>query len=106
MQQMAPSNTILQTIVDDEKRGRVMAFYSMAFLGMAPFGSLLAGNLGGAHRRAGNDDGGWRGLSAGQCFVRAQTAGDPAKLCGPSMQAWASFRNRSLQSDDVRRRRG
>ncbi len=45
MQQMAPSNTILQTIVDDEKRGRVMSFYAMAFLGMAPFGSLLAGNL-------------------------------------------------------------
>jgi MFS family permease len=45
MQQMAPSNTILQTIVEDEKRGRVMAFYSMAFQGMAPFGSLLAGNL-------------------------------------------------------------
>jgi MFS family permease len=45
MQQMAPSNTILQTIVHDEKRGRVMSFYSMAFLGMAPFGSLLAGNL-------------------------------------------------------------
>ena len=45
MQQMAASNTILQTIVQDEKRGRVMAFYSMAFQGMAPFGSLLAGAL-------------------------------------------------------------
>jgi MFS family permease len=45
MQQMAASNTILQTIVDDEKRGRVMAFYSMAFQGMAPFGSLIAGVL-------------------------------------------------------------
>jgi MFS family permease len=45
MQQMAPTNTILQTIVDDEKRGRVMSFYSMAFLGMSPFGALLAGNL-------------------------------------------------------------
>jgi MFS family permease len=45
MQQMAASNTILQTIVEDEKRGRVMAFYSMAFQGMAPFGSLLAGGL-------------------------------------------------------------
>ena len=43
MQQMAPSNTILQTIVDDEKRGRVMSFYSMAFQGMVPFGSLLPG---------------------------------------------------------------
>lgn len=43
MQQMASSNTILQTIVEDEKRGRVMSFYAMAFQGMAPFGSLLAG---------------------------------------------------------------
>ena len=45
MIQMAASNTILQTIVQDNKRGRVMSFYSMAFLGMAPFGSLLAGAL-------------------------------------------------------------
>lgn len=45
MQHMASSNTILQTIVDPRKRGRVMAFYSMAFQGMAPFGSLLAGTL-------------------------------------------------------------
>jgi MFS family permease len=43
--QMASSNTILQTIVDNDKRGRVMSFYSMAFLGMAPFGSLLSGSL-------------------------------------------------------------
>ncbi len=45
MCQMASTNTILQTIVDDDKRGRVMSFYGMAFLGMAPFGSLLAGFL-------------------------------------------------------------
>jgi MFS family permease len=45
MVQMASSNTIIQTIVDDEKRGRVMSFYMMAFLGTAPFGSLLAGWL-------------------------------------------------------------
>ncbi len=45
MQQMAASNTILQTIVHEDKRGRVMSFYSMAFMGMAPFGSLLAGAL-------------------------------------------------------------
>jgi MFS family permease len=45
MQQMAASNTIIQTIVDDSKRGRVMSFYTMAFVGMAPFGSLFAGAL-------------------------------------------------------------
>ena len=45
MQQMAASNTIIQTIVDDSKRGRVMSFYAVAFVGMAPFGSLLAGTL-------------------------------------------------------------
>ena len=43
--QVASSNTILQTIVDDDKRGRVMSFYTMAFMGTAPFGSLLAGAL-------------------------------------------------------------
>lgn len=45
MVQMAASNTILQTIVREEMRGRVMAFYTMAFMGTAPFGSLLAGAL-------------------------------------------------------------
>jgi len=45
MAQMATSNTIIQTIVDEDKRGRVMSFYTMAFMGTAPFGSLLAGSL-------------------------------------------------------------
>lgn len=45
MVQMAASNTVLQTIVDEDKRGRVMSFYTMAFMGTAPFGSLLAGSI-------------------------------------------------------------
>ena len=45
MVQMASTNTVLQTIVDDNMRGRVMSFYSMAFMGMVPLGSLLAGIL-------------------------------------------------------------
>ena len=45
MVQMASSNTILQTMVDDDKRGRVMSLYVMAFMGTAPFGSLLGGIL-------------------------------------------------------------
>ncbi|HKI36543.1 MAG TPA: MFS transporter [Gemmataceae bacterium] len=45
MVHMAASNTVLQTIVDEDKRGRVMSLYTMAFLGTAPLGSLLAGWL-------------------------------------------------------------
>jgi len=45
MVQMAASNTFLQTVADDEKRGRVMSFYTVAFMGMTPFGSLLSGWL-------------------------------------------------------------
>jgi len=48
MQGMAASNTVIQTIVTEDKRGRVMSYYTMAFMGMAPFGSLLAGTM--AHR--------------------------------------------------------
>jgi len=47
MVQMASSNTILQTMVDDDKRGRVMSLYVMAFMGMAPLGSLAGGSLAG-----------------------------------------------------------
>ncbi len=43
MQQMAASNTILQTVTDEDKRGRVMSYYAMAFQGTMPFGSLIAG---------------------------------------------------------------
>jgi MFS family permease len=45
MVQMASTNTVLQTLVEEDKRGRVMSFYTMAFMGMVPFGSLLAGSL-------------------------------------------------------------
>ncbi len=45
MIQMVSNNTILQTIVDDDKRGRVMSLFSMSFIGMAPFGNLMAGGL-------------------------------------------------------------
>lgn len=43
--QAASSNTLLQTIVDDDKRGRVMSLYTMAIRGIAPLGSLMAGAL-------------------------------------------------------------
>jgi MFS family permease len=41
----AAANTIIQTVTDDDKRGRVMSFFGMAFLGMAPFGNLLVGTV-------------------------------------------------------------
>jgi MFS family permease len=48
MIQMASSNTLIQSMVPDNLRGRVMAVYSMMFMGMAPFGALLAGSV--AHK--------------------------------------------------------
>ncbi|MGD0438018.1 MAG: MFS transporter [Bryobacteraceae bacterium] len=41
----AASNTVIQTIVEEDKRGRVMSYYMMAYMGASPFGSLLAGGL-------------------------------------------------------------
>ena len=43
--QIAASNTLLQTITEDDKRGRVMSFFAMAFMGMSPFGNLIAGAM-------------------------------------------------------------
>jgi MFS family permease len=48
MQGASVSNTIIQSLVPEDKRARVMSYYTMAFFGGAPFGSLLAGTL--AHR--------------------------------------------------------
>jgi MFS family permease len=45
MQGLAASNTVIQTLVPEEKRGRVMSYYTVAFVGMLPFGSLLSGYL-------------------------------------------------------------
>jgi len=45
LQGLTVSNTIIQTLVPEDKRGRVMSYYTAAFVGMAPFGSLLAGSL-------------------------------------------------------------
>ena len=45
MLQMACSNTLIQTMVPDQLRGRVMAVYSMMFMGMAPFGAFFGGAL-------------------------------------------------------------
>ena len=84
MVQMASSNTVIQTIVDDEKRGRVMSFYMMAFLGTAPFGSLIAGSL---SSRIGAPNtllvGGVCCL-IGAALVRAQPADAANSTCGPS----------------------
>jgi MFS family permease len=43
--QFTSSNTVLQTIVEDDKRGRVMSIYTMAFFGVVPLGNLFAGSL-------------------------------------------------------------
>jgi MFS family permease len=50
----ASCNTLVQTLADEDKRGRVMSFFTMSVLGVAPFGSLVAGAL--ARRLSGGDD--------------------------------------------------
>ncbi len=45
MTQITSSNTIIQTIVDEDKRGRIMSLYAMSFMGVMPFGSILAGSV-------------------------------------------------------------
>ena len=45
MRQMASANTLIQTLIPDEFRGRTMAFYTMTVVGLGPFGSLVAGTL-------------------------------------------------------------
>jgi MFS family permease len=45
MVQMASSNTLIQSMVPDELRGRVMSVYTMMFVGMGPIGALLAGSI-------------------------------------------------------------
>jgi MFS family permease len=63
MQGMAASNTIIQTLAPADKRGRVMSYYTMAFVGMAPFGSLLAGGL--AHVMSAS----WAVVLTGSCCI-------------------------------------
>jgi MFS family permease len=63
MQGMAASNTIIQTLAPADKRGRVMSYYTMAFVGMAPFGSLLAGGL--AHVMSAS----WAVVVTGSCCI-------------------------------------
>jgi predicted MFS family arabinose efflux permease len=46
MQTASASNTVIQSLVDEDKRARVMSYYTTAFFGAAPFGSLMAGALG------------------------------------------------------------
>jgi MFS family permease len=72
MIQMAATNTILQTIVEERMRGRLMSFFAMSFFGTAPFGSLLAGVL--AQRIGAPATLFWGGaicVGAGLLFLRA-----------------------------------
>jgi MFS family permease len=71
MANFASANTVLQTLADDDKRGRVMSFFTMAFIGMSPFGNLLAGWA--AARMGGGVIGAHRALllAAAVCFIAA-----------------------------------
>ena len=74
----AASNTLIQAMVPDALRGRVMSLYSMMFMGMAPFGALLAGLLAGSLRRPGGRRRRRCGLHHRSDRLRAQAARDCA----------------------------
>ena len=85
----ASANTILQTLADDDKRGRVMSFFSMCFVGMTPFGVLAAGELA-THLGKGQDPivGASRTilLAAGCCLIASLAYAGSARTAkiGPS----------------------
>jgi MFS family permease len=58
----ASGNTVLQTLAEEDKRGRVMSFFTMAFIGMTPFGNLTAGWVA-RHLSGGGVDPLWQGAS-------------------------------------------
>ena len=80
MIQMASSNTLIQSMVPDRLRGRVMSVYAMTFMGMAPLGALLAGSL--AHKLGAPMTVGIGGVVAivGAAVLRIQAVCFPA--CG------------------------
>ncbi len=113
MVQMASSNTLIQAMVPDELRGRVMAVYSMMFMGMAPIGALLAGvlagklgaaetvALGGAVCIVGAIVFGWKlpalRYEAGEIIIAMQmTGGEPASK--------ASFQQPAFSTDAIKNR--
>lgn len=82
MMEMAASNTLIQAMVPDRLRGRVMAVYSMMFMGMAPLGALMAGSLAANRRpRNGRD----RGRRVHRRRRRLQA--EPAHLARPCARA-------------------
>ncbi len=79
IQAAAVCNTIIQSLVPDDKRARVMGYYTMAFFGAAPFGSLMAGALGAAHRRSPHGHADGRMLHRGRRLVHLAAAEDQAR---------------------------
>ena len=78
LQGMTASNTIIQTLVPEDKRGRVMSYYTAAFVGMAPFGQPAGGGDGALDRRAADGDVHGVVLHCGRGLVLDAAAGDSA----------------------------
>jgi MFS family permease len=92
MKGAAVSNTVIQSFVPEDKRARVMGYYTMAFFGAAPFGSLLAGAM--AHRMGAPSPSSSRGRFASP--VRSGSRSSCPKSepsCGRSITTWVCSRS-------------
>ena len=88
--QLASSNTILQTIVDDQKRGRVMSLYTVAFLGMAPLGQPDGRQPGLPHRNACDGVVGRRRAACSEQSCSPDSFRRSGRSCDRSTRRWAS----------------
>lgn len=99
MLQIGSSNTLMQTIVPDRLRGRVVSLYSMMLMGVSPFGSMVAGFT------AEKIGASWTlSIGAVVCFAASCLYASRLRLIGPTVHKFMREQEASLPGQDLHRR--